>query len=337
MLARRRMLPSALVLALSLPWLATSSAAPTADDQNKALATDLFDKGLNKMEQGKCDQQPIGDLAACEEARESFRRSYEIYPAGLGALRNLAYVERGLLLYASSARHFRELERRAPTDPNPKRHVWAEFARKELVIIEPLVPHLTVQPPSVRPAGLTISLDGAPLPEAVWGASIDVDPGAHTLHAEATHRAPFEAKISIAEKESKVVEVAFADSDGPPPKPVIAKKEDSSTPSRTLPLVVAGAGVVVTGVGLLFGLSAINHRKDACGDGNLCEPQKLADARSAASTSNIVTGVGAALLVGGVVWFLLTPSRPEAPAASAIRVMPFASSQSAGLAAAGRF
>jgi hypothetical protein len=301
------------------------------EDQDKVLATDLFEKGIKKMEEGKCDQPTITDLAACNEARDHFRRSYEVYPAGLGALRNLAYVERGLGLYASAARRFRELERKAPNDPNPKRHVWAEFAKKELEVIEPLVPHLTVKPPTPRPEGLSIKLDGAVLPEAVWATSIDVDPGSHTVHAEAKGTAPFDATLAMAEKDDKTVDVAFAAA-----APVAPEAPKPIKRSYVGPIVLTGVGAAIVIVGLGFGVSAISKRKDACGDATLCEPTKLDEARSAARTSDIVTGVGLAAVAGGVIWMLVAPAPPKEPQKGAV-FSPWASMYGAGASATVRF
>ena len=309
---------------------ATSLLAPAGagEEQDKVLATDLFDKGLKKMEAGKCDHVPIGDAAVCKEARDLFRRAYEVYPAGLGALRNLAYVERGLGLYASAARRFREIQRKAPTDPNPKRHAWADLAKKELLEIEPRVPHLTIKPPVPAPPGLVIKLDDSVLPEAVWATSLDLDPGPHTVHAEATGMSSFDASFALVEKEDKSIEVAFAPTDAPTPAPKM--------PSRVGPILLIGAGAAIVIVGLGFGASAIGKRKDACGSSNFCEPGKLDEARTAARVSDIVTGVGLAAVAGGVLWLVLKPRVSNEAHAGAV-VVPWASASGAGLFASVRF
>ncbi len=305
--------------------------ASAGEEQNKVLATDLFDKGIKKMEEGKCDQPKIGDAAVCREARDLFRRSYEVYPAGLGALRNLAYVELGLGLYASAARRFREIERKAPTDPNPKRHAWAELAKKELLDIEPRIPHLTIKPPVPTPPGLVIKLDDSVLPEAVWATSLDVDPGPHTVHAEATGLQPFDASFEMVQKQDKSIEVAFAAAPAP-----AAMDPAPARPSRVGPIVTIGVGTAIVIVGLGFGYSAISQRKEACGSSNLCEPSKLDDARSAARLSNIVTGVGLAAVAGGVLWLVLKPRGSSESHTGAV-VLPWASASGGGLFASVRF
>jgi hypothetical protein len=323
------MKPRLLLLAL----LAIPRVASATPDDDRALATELFAKGVKKMDAGKCDQPKITDPAICEEAREHFTRAYEIYPAGLGALRNLAYVERGLGHYASAARRFRDLQQRAPQDPNPKRHIWAEYATKELEAIGPLIPHVTIHVP---PEATSVTIDGKPLPAGAWGTAVEIDPGSHKVHVEGKGVDPFDHEVTLVEKENKTVTVTFVekkvDAPPPPPPPVVVDK-----PSRVAPLVVAGVGGATVIVGLVFGYMAITGKKDACGDTKLCEPAALEDARSNARTSNIVTGVGAAVLVGGLTWYFLAPSSSSASETKSARVAPVFGPGFAGAALTGVF
>ena len=83
--------------------------------------------------------------------------------------------------------------------------------------------------------------------------------------------------------------------------PIVDKPTPAPTPKwdpRIGPIALAGAGAITTIVGLGFGVAAISRRKDACGDNHYCEPSKLEDARSAARTSDIVTGLGLAAVAG---------------------------------------
>jgi hypothetical protein len=298
-------------------------AAPS--EQENAIAKDLFDKGVRLMEEGKCDESPPSNLAKCKEARDAFKRAYEITGA-LGALRNLAYTEKGLGMVASAARDFREVARRAPLDPKPERHAWADFAKKEVEQLEPRVPHLVVKVPE-RVAGLKITLDGVPLGEALWDTPIAVDPGQHDVHAEAPGRLPFEGTATLAEKQNKSISIDVpAQSNG-------AEKKGGN---KTLPVVVGVVGLVGVGVGLGLGLASKKKRDDSCdATTKLCDPQGLDDGRSLANTSTIVTGVGVALLVGGIVWYALTPSNSSKDTAT--RFSPWASRDGGGLAAFGRF
>ena len=306
--------------AMSLPL----HAEPTEQDQ--AIAKDLFDKGVKLMDEGKCDEKPT-DLAKCKEARDAFKRAYDITGA-LGALRNLAYVEKGLGMIASAARDFREVARRAPLDPKPERRKWADFAKEEADALEPRVPHLTVKLVDVVP-GTKVTLDGVSLPEAAWNTAVPVDPGAHSVRAEAPGRLSFDGSATLGEKQEKTIAVTLD---------IETKTTETKGPSKVPPLIVAGVGIVGIGVGLGLGYASMKKRDDACDSAKLCDPKGLEDGRSLANTSTIVTGIGAGVLAIGIVWWALTPSsgaRKEGDKATTFA--PWASRDGGGLAAFGRF
>jgi hypothetical protein len=315
-----------------------------ADD--KVLATDLFDAGVKKMDAGKCESSPVGDVALCEEARDAFRRAFALYPAGLGALRNLAYVEKALGRVASAARSFRELARRAPLDPKPARRIWAEFAQKELATIEPLVPHLTLRVPQPAPTSLRVFLDGEEIASAAWGTALEVDPGAHVVKTEGDATAPFEQRITIATGESSSLDVVLpAAGDATTTKatektsPTIATTSnpprEARPPSRLAPLIVTGIGATFVIVGLGLGYAAIQKRKDVCGE-HYCDPSGYEAGRSLAKASTVVTSIGAVTLASGIVWYLLSPTSAKT-ADRGIAFAPYGTADGAGLAAWGGF
>jgi hypothetical protein len=315
-------------VSIALAIVVGSSSLPLAaapSEQQQAIAKDLFDKGVRLMEEGKCDETPT-DLPKCRDARDAFKRAYEMTGA-LGALRNLAYVEKGLGMTASAARDFRELARKAPLDPNPARRKWADFAREEADALEPRVPYLVVKVVDKVP-GTKITLDGAPLPEAAWNTAVPVDPGPHSVHAEAPGRLSFEGSATLAEKQEKTISVVL-DLDANP--------TDDSAPSRVPPLVVAGIGVVGIGIGLGLGYASMSKRDSACDDQKLCDPKGLEDGKSLANASSVVTGAGIAVLAVGLVWWALTPSTSGKERDRATAVAPWASANGGGVAAFGRF
>ena len=332
---RRR--ATSVVAALVAACLATASLAPHAradgedlNKGNKAIATDLFDKGVKLMDAGHCEETPT-DLAACKAARDDFRRAYELYPGALGALRNLAYVEKGLGLVASAARDFREVARKAPLDPKPERQKWADYANVEVTGLEPRVPHLTVKTPGDHPAGMQVTLDGVSLVAGGWDTPIDVDPGAHRVHAEAPGRLSYDGSVEVAERQSKSIAIYLE-----PDKTTIgAATTASAGRSRTGPLLVAGLGVIGLGVGLGLGYASMKKKDDACGGASRCDPDGLAQGRSLANASTLVTGIGAAALVGGAVWYLLTPAPKSTDETTAIA--PWAAPSAFGVGASGSF
>lgn len=316
-------------LPLGLALIITASSLPAIaepTEQDQAIAKDLFDKGVKLMDEGKCDEKPVS-LAKCKEARDAFKRAYDLTGA-LGALRNLAYVEKGLGMTASAARDFREVARRAPLDPKPERRKWADFAKAEADQLEPRVPHLIVKLVDKVP-GVKVTLDGNALPEAAWNTPVPVDPGPHSVHAEAPGRLPFDASATLAENQDKAISVVL-DVDTKP-------TEATAGPSKVPPLLVAGVGVIGVGVGLGLGYASMKKRDDSCDAQKLCDPKGLEDGKSLANVSTIVTGAGVGLLVIGVVWYALTPSTGGKPTDKAAVFTPYASADGAGLAAFGRF
>jgi hypothetical protein len=317
-------LRSLLVTCGALLVLLASPGRAGAQDpaHDKQLAIDLFDSGVQKMREGGCDRSPLASRPACEQARDAFARAYSLYPAGLGALRNLAYVEQNLGLLASAARHFRELARRAPLDPNPARKLWAEFARKEAEKLTERIPRLTLRVP-VKPPDTTVELDGHVIPEAAWGTAIEVDPGEHTLRAAAPGHASFSETLTLAEGERKELEaplkaLAVARPSSPAPLP-LAAQADAPVRPRVLPLVVAGAGIATLTAGLGLGYVAIQKRKDACGDGHYCDREALESGRRKARASTIVTVAGGALTASGLVWYFLLADRSKGGSRAALR------------------
>ncbi len=342
MLARRLGL---LVIASTLPLLSNArSARADEEDPNRALATDLFDDGVRKMNAGACDVSPVRDASVCREACDAFRRAYALYPTGLGALRNLAYVEANLGLVASAARSFRELTRRAPLDPSPPRRVWAGFAQKEADALAPRIPHLRLDTSAGRPPQMSLSLDGTALPEAGWDTELDLDPGHHALHAEAPGYVTFDTSFEVSERDETriaitLVERASQDPDAAHPtvSPLHSSDPASHAARPWLPLAVAGAGTVAVGIGLGLGYIAIQDRVQACGNGMFCEPTELESGRSIARASTLVTSLGAAAVTGGLLWYFLSASRPAGEPKGVAWALPYAIPTGAGIAAHGTF
>lgn len=330
-------LRSLLVACCAALFLLSSSRPASAEDpaHDKQLAIDLFDQGVQKMQEGQCDQTTLRSRPACEQARDAFARAYSLYPAGLGALKNLAYVEQNLGLLASAARHFRELARRAPLDPNPARKLWAQFARKEADGLMDRIPRLTLKVP-VTPPETTVELDEHVIPRAAWDTAIEVDPGEHTLRARAPGHATFSETLKLREGERKDVEARLEPLPVPRASTLALAPPDTDAPPRprVLPIVVAGVGLATLTAGLGLGYVAITKRKDACGDSRYCDPDALDSGRNVARASTIVTVAGGALTAGGVVWYFLAADASPTGTRAALRPLLGAAT---GIEASGSF
>jgi tetratricopeptide (TPR) repeat protein len=124
-------------------------------------------------------------------------------------------------------------------------------------------------------------------------------------------------------------------------QPPAVSASSSTSAKKIVPLAVAGVGGGITVLGLLIYADAhndVNKYKEAC-DGtkncpkHLVEPANEAGKRE--TTGTIVAIGGAAMLAGGVIWFLLTPSTASKPSSTA--VLPHVAPGFAGLSVDGRF
>src|SRR5580704_8768200 len=110
--------------------LATSLSAPTpARADGFADARDLFGRGR--------DLRLRGD---CASAVPLFKQAFEVYPAGLGSLRNLAECEESLGHLASARQAWLDLGRALLASHDPKYSGWALDAEEGAERLRPVEP-----------------------------------------------------------------------------------------------------------------------------------------------------------------------------------------------------
>jgi len=169
---------------------------------------------------------------------------------------------------------------------------------------------------------------------------------------DSTERAQISRRIEVLKRQIES-ERAAAPVPAPPPAstPVPGEPEPASQPTavapssstsarKIVPLAVAGVGGGITVLGLLMYADAhkdVNHYKELCGGTSNCPEELVEPANEAGkreTTGSLVTLGGAAMLAGGVIWFLLTPSTPSK---SATVVLPNVAPGFAGVSVDGRF
>ncbi len=174
-------------------------------------------------------------------------------------------------------------------------------------------------PPNVT---VTVAVDSVTVPAANVGEDRALDPGPHLVEASAPGYLVASAAINLKEGGSEdvtltlVVDPNAATPKAPPPtatKPVAPPPPPDVAPNRTVAYVLLGVGVVGVGVGSVFGLTALSKKNDlsnACPD-NHCRVTQQGDldsAKTSGTISTIAFGVGgAALLVGGILFFTASP------------------------------
>lgn len=325
---RSSLAPVALVASMLAVTSIARAEEAVEDEKLRAMATDLFDRGVKLMVAHKCDEAipiPPADRAPCGEALDYFVKATRAYPRALGAHRNAGLVARGLGRVALAARSFREVARKAPLEAQESRRRWAAPAAKEAEALEPRVPHLVMKlAPDPLPDGLVVKLDGDPIAGALLKTQIALDPGEHEVTAEAPGYKPAAGRVKLAERE--LVDLALTLEPlpkAPEPAPLATGPIAAPPPARrstVAPIVVTAAGGALVGVGLVFGAMAKSARDDGCHAG-VCRSQSDIDtARSRATLSTVLTVVGGLAAAGGATWWVLAARTPEQTAFSPLIV-----------------
>jgi hypothetical protein len=232
-----------------------ASAAPT--DAERALATQLFKEAKALMADGKY-------AAACPKLAESQR----LDPGG-GTILNLALCREEEGRTATAWTLFHEALAYAKRDGRTDRR---ELAEQHIASLEPKLPRV-----QLAVAGdVTIAIDKVSVARAAWDAPIPVDPGDHTIEANAAGKLPFSIAISAAAGETKKVEIpALEDAPtpppppAPPPAPIVAppppKPVDISHASYTPAFIATGVSVLAFAATGYFSLRATSARSEKPG------------------------------------------------------------------------
>ncbi|MFZ5896109.1 MAG: hypothetical protein ACOY0T_33945 [Myxococcota bacterium] len=303
-------------------------ATPLARAQNTSVlaAEAKFSEGVRLM---KADQ--------CEPALDRFRESQALDPAS-GTLLDIGYCEARLGKTASAWLAYRQALALAQSS---SRSQHERIARKEIDRLEPELPFLSLELTRDSASSVSVELDGAELPRAVWSVATPVDPGTHSVRVLVRGELKWEESFSIAARERRSVDVPLSALSTPEPKPAPSVQVVSESPPperRSTPLAIrapsttepaqrsgtatavalASAGVGTVGLvaaGVLFAGARHDYDEvDSDCPGNVCQSQQSYDLRRAAIRrfhwSLGVGGGGIALLgVAAAVWFGSSPRR----------------------------
>jgi hypothetical protein len=217
----------------------------------------------------------------------------------------------------------------------------ATLARCEAVAreAEPGVARLTVRVAAPAPEGLRVTVRGEVVASALYDVAWPLAPGEASVDATAEGRVAFHRVLTLTAGARETVDVALAEPEvvAPPVAPVVVappviappvvvvvpprvERRVTPAPSRA-PWVVVGvgvAGLVAGGVLGALALGAQSSRDAACPSAARCD---AALARSYDATmrdlglgANVGLFAGGALVVGGVVWWLIArPTRTVTP------------------------
>ncbi len=317
----RRMPRGGLLLAVTV---ACTAAAPGAladgSGDQKAAAQVLFDRAEALVEQNRFAE-------ACPQFAESERLD-----PGLGTMLWLAdcYENNGQTASAWAA--FEQAAAMAASRHDARESV----ARDRAARLEARLSHLAiVVPPAVADtSGLEIHCDGVSIESAQWAHALALEPGAHTITANATNRqlwwttvqltvgAPL-TTITIPEllplpPPAPAAPVPAANGAVPSPMGSAAPAPDRpGTAQRVAGVALAAGGVLGIVVGSVFSLNAKARYDDSkafCLPDNECGAigkQDRSDAHSIAAVATAVMGAGVAVLAGGAVVYFTAPRTPS--------------------------
>ncbi len=261
------------------------------------VAEALFQDGKRLMEAGKLDE-------ACPKLAESHKRE----PGG-GVVLALAICLEKQGKIASAWVRYQEAIAFAKKDHRQDR---LDIAEPRAAALAPRVPRLRVTlSDAARSVAAVASLDGEPLPSAVAGTPLPIDPGPHVVSAKAPGRVPYSHEFVAKEGATLEIEVPALAAEPPTESPEPTRKR--SDVAKPIGFVTLGLGVLSLGAGAFFGARAIQkqHDEERVCPSLRCEGTALLDAhtawddaRSAARWSTIgiavgvvATGVGAYLLL----------------------------------------
>lgn len=327
---------------------ATGELRAQTSASDKAAAEALFQEGRALLQQGQYEQA-CGKFAASQQL-----------DGGFGTLMNLGECFEKRKLTASAWATFKEAAALARAQGQAERE---SQARERAATLEGQLSKLTVHVGSVV-SGLEVRLNGTPLPAAVWGTAVPVDPGTQHIQVSAPGHRTYASDLVVSEGAGQqTLEIPALE---PEPRVAVSANAPAAAPAAAAPsspvaapstqrvvgYVVGGTGVASVVLGSIFGLRAISKNsdsKDYCRTDTLCSSHGLAlrdDARDAAKVSTITFVAGAALVATGLTMVLTAPSSREQAQGVAtagrgfvprLELAPLLSASSAGLDLRGSF
>ncbi|MGA2448214.1 MAG: tetratricopeptide repeat protein [Polyangiaceae bacterium] len=237
----------------------------------------------------------------------------------------------------------------------------ADLARAQMVGLKPRLAYMTISAERQSAvAGMEVALDGAKIPDALWGSDFPVDPGEHVVSARAAGYRPWSARWIVTEAGAhlgvsvpELVPEGQSDSGRPEPGSQgslpRARTTDRGGPeggaegrtARTLALVSGGLGVVGFGIAIGFAADALSKKsqyESHESNGQCSDPQCRTISQNAvtsATASTVASIAGGALAAVGIVLWVTAP--PDDARKRAIAVTPIGSGHEVGVGVLGRW
>ncbi|HEY3820382.1 MAG TPA: hypothetical protein VGL81_24625 [Polyangiaceae bacterium] len=314
---------AAVVVAMACSLVPSAAHADPVSD-----AKDLFTRGR--------ELRAAGD---CAGAVGVFRKAYDLYPEGLGSLRNVAECEESLGHFASSRRAWLDLSRALLTYRDKKYEGWDKDATDAAARLAPKLATLTIDLSVVGPGGepesahgVDVTLDSEKLASTLVGTPLERDPGRHTVRATGERvQGQAESDVDLAAGDAKRValrvvvtpEAPEAAGTPLPVTPPLTPDDDAEHARRTKRTIawaaigVGAAGLVGAAISLGVRQSALGSLQSQCPGLSDCDPSRKASIDpilsrgQAASAAFDVLGIVGLVGAGSGIALLATSGHPQ--------------------------
>jgi hypothetical protein len=336
-----------LVASIVAVSIALSSVPAFASSESDAK--DLFTRGRELRQKGDC-----------AGAIPLFGKAYQLYPQGLGSLRNLAECEEQVGKYASSRRDWLDLKRALIVNKDAKYEGWDADADAAAVRLAPKIGTLTLAITVVTSEGsgaltpempIRVLVNGERIDPKLVDTPLDRDPGTYLVRIEGG-KSVVQKSVTLAAGDKKSVElsVELPEKAGPtlpepePPKDTSPKPATTTrAPLRTfgfISIAVGGAAAIGTVVAIALRASAKSALEKDCPEyaTRTCHSQAGKDDADRGKTWSTMANVfGAVAIVGvGLGVGLVIAGKPD-DKQTGMKLAPWAGPSGGGAALWGAF
>jgi hypothetical protein len=317
-------------IATAAALLASEARAQSPEDRKIAAA--LFIEARQQMAEGRFDD-------ACPKLARS-----NLLDPGVGTQLNLAHCYELLGRTASAWSTWRAAADTAGAmkavdqdEADRKKQADREaFARARITDLESHLLYVTLRVLESAGPPPSVTLDGQAVPPERWGIETPVDPGRHSVAAQAPGRQPWAAQFEVAEQRDPRADIVIPALEAIPlvqrdPAEVPTNGRDWMRPAA----IGAGAfGLATAAVGAGFGLAAIaahDRAANDCAHLSNCVDQRTRDLHQLdvdATVSDVaLAAAGAGIVAAAVLWFVAPPH----PGSAHLAVQPLVGPREAAL------
>ena len=299
-------------------FAAAALAAPCARADAESDAKDLFERGRELRAAGNCAQ-----------AAPLFVKAHEVFPAGLGSLRNAAECEEQLGRWATARRSWLELARELMFAHDAKYAGWQADADDAAKRLAPRVAHLTVEVAGARGAAPAVTVDGDPLKPELVGTALDRDPGHYVVAARLGDREAH-AAVDLVTGGSQTVRLDFSEAVAAATVRATHAAHASSawTPVGWVTMTIGIAALAGMGVAIAVRQDALSAVDSKCPLHVACPiaVKSDADRGAAASTAATALAIAGGILAGAGIAMLVVGASSTHREGVALRLSPWGAS-----------